>query len=160
MIVVSDTSPLSYAHQIGLLPILHSLYGEIVIPPAVEHELLAVPELHSGLDWLLLRIVPPRGTEQVEAFMDELDRGESEAIVLALELEADLLLIDERTGRDVARRMGIRRTGLIGVLLEAKHRGLITSVANSLDRLVAQTTFRLHPTVRAEVLTLANETDD
>lgn len=50
MIVVSDTSPLSYAHQIGLLPVLHALYGEIVIPPMVEHELLAVPELHNGLD--------------------------------------------------------------------------------------------------------------
>lgn len=160
MIVVSDTSPLSYAHQIGLLAVLHALYGEIVIPPMVEHELLAAPELHSGFDWSLIRIVPPRATEQVEDLIGELDRGESEAIVVALELEADLLLIDERTGRDVARRMGIRRTGLVGVFLEAKHRGLISSVADSLALLVAQTTFRLHPAVRAEVLRLANEVEE
>lgn len=131
-----------------------------MIPPTVAHEVRAAPELHSGSDWSLIRIVPPRATEQVEDFMGELDRGESEAIVLALELGANLLLIDERTGRDVARRMGLRRTGLMGVLLEAKHRGLIPSVADSLDRLVAQTTFRLHPAVRAEVLNLANETNE
>ncbi|WP_256872887.1 DUF3368 domain-containing protein [Candidatus Entotheonella palauensis] len=157
---MSDTSPLSYAHQIGLLPLLHALYSEIVIPPLVEHELLAAPILHAELDWSRIRIVTPIATEQVEDLMNELDRGESEAIVLALELKADLLLIDERTGRNVARRMGIRRTGLLGVLLEAKHRGLLVSVAIVLDRLVTQTTFRIHPTVRAEVLRLAGETEE
>ncbi len=132
-------------------------YGEIVIPSMVENELRAAPELHAGFDWSLIRIASPIAKEQVEDLMGELDRGESEAIALVLELKADLLLIDERTGRDVARRMGIRRTGLVGVLLEAKHRDLISLVAKYLDRLVAQTTFRIHPTVRAEALRLANE---
>ena len=54
--------------------------------------------------------------------------------------------------------MGLRRTGLLGVLLEANNRGLIASVAAELDRLVAHTTFRIHPTVRTEVLRLAQET--
>jgi predicted nucleic acid-binding protein len=54
--------------------------------------------------------------------------------------------------------MGLRRTGLLGVLLEANNRGLIASVAAELDRLMAQTTFRIHPTVRTEVLRLARKT--
>lgn len=63
----------------------------------------------------------PEAARRVEELLAELDRGESESIVVALEVGADLLLIDERTGRDVASRMGIRRTGLLGVLLEAKN---------------------------------------
>jgi predicted nucleic acid-binding protein len=136
---------------------LPSLYGDIVIPHAVEHELHAAPELHAVFDWSLIRVVTPVSTPRVEALLRELDRGESEAIIVALELGADLLLIDERTGRDVAKRLGLRRTGLVGVLLDAKNRGLLDSVAEDLDRLVAQTTFRIHPTVRTEALRLANE---
>jgi predicted nucleic acid-binding protein len=159
VIVVSDTSPLSYLHQISRLPLLHALYGGIVIPPAVVDELRAAPRLHEAFDWSLVRVVTPESAYQVEELLVELDRGESEAIVVALELGADLLLIDERTGRDVARRMGTRRTGLVGVLIEAKSQGLIASVSEELDRLVAQTTFRIHPTVRREALRLANEAD-
>jgi predicted nucleic acid-binding protein len=158
VIVISDTSPLSYLHQIGRLALLHSLYEEIIIPPAVENELRAAAALHAVFDWSLIRVVPPASVRRVEELLEELDRGESEAVIVALELGADLLLIDERSGREVARRMGLPRTGLLGVLLEANNRGLIASVAAELDRLVAHTTFRIHPTVRAEVLRLARET--
>lgn len=157
MIVVSDTSPLSYIHQVGRLSLLTVLYENIIIPPAVADELRAAPRLHETFDWSRVRIVSPEATRRVEELLNELDRGESEAIIVALEVGAELLLIDERTGRDVASRMGIRRTGLIGVLLEAKNRGFIASVSQEIDRLVAQTTFRIHPTVRAEALRLANE---
>lgn len=122
-------------------------------------ELRAAPRLHEVFDWSLIRVVTPESAYQVEELLVELDRGESEAIVVALELGADLLLIDERTGRDIARRMAMRRTGLVGVLIEAKSQGLIASVSEELDRLVAQTTFRIHPTVRTEALRLANEAD-
>jgi predicted nucleic acid-binding protein len=86
-----------------------------------------------------------------------LDPGESEAIVVASEIHADLLLIDEASGREIARRMGIRLTGLLGVLLEAKRRGIVPALAAELDRLQQVTTFRIRPEVRLEVLRLAGE---
>lgn len=157
MIVVSDTSPVSYLHQIGQLALLSELYGRVLVPPTVASELRAASNLHRNLDWSLLDVVAPQSPERVDSLLDELDRGESEAIVLALEQQAELLLIDERTGRDVASRLGIRRTGLLGVLIEAKRRGLVSRVTSEIDRLVSQTTFRISPLVRAEVLRLAGE---
>jgi predicted nucleic acid-binding protein len=77
--------------------------------------------------------------------------------VLAQELNADLLLIDEADGRDIARTMVIRHIGLLGVLLAAKSRGLISSLSHELDRLTKDTSFRIHTQVRIEVLRLAGE---
>ena len=78
---------------------------------------------------------------------------------LAQELRADLLLIDEASGREVAKRYGLRRTGLLGVLLEAKRKGMISSLKDELERLVNETTFRVHHLVRTEVLRLAGESE-
>jgi predicted nucleic acid-binding protein len=112
---------------------------------------------HHDLDWSVLRVVKPKSSELVASLSLSLDRGESEAIVVASEVEADLLLIDEASGREVARKMGIRLTGLLGVLLEAKRRGLLSSVATELDRLQDKTSFRIRHDVRQEVLRLAGE---
>lgn len=157
MIVVSDTSPLTYLHQIGRLSILKTLYGEIIIPPAVEAELRAAPQFHEDLDWTVLRVVAPNSTERLNELLVELDRGESEAIVVALELRADLLLIDESSGREASRRMGIPITGLLGVLLEAKGQGLVASVTDDIKTLVDSTTFRIQPEVRDEIQRLGGE---
>ncbi len=157
MIVVSDTSPLTYLYQIQRFALLQSLYGEVVIPPAVERELKARTHLHEGLEWALLRVVEPKSSEMVTLLSESLDLGESEAIVLATEINADLLLIDEVDGREAARKLGLRFTGLLGVLLEAKERGFVASMSVELDRLVKATTFRIHPEVRQRVLRLAGE---
>lgn len=73
----------------------------------------------------------------------ELDKGEAEAIALALELGADQVLIDERRGRRIAARLNLRYTGILGILVEAKNRGLISEVKPLLDALIDRAGFGL-----------------
>jgi hypothetical protein len=87
----------------------------------------------------------------------ELDPGEAEAIVLGLEMPSDVVLMDERLGRRVASRMGLRPLGVVGVLLDAKQNGLIARVTPLLDDLRAVAGFRISAALYAEALKLAGE---
>jgi uncharacterized protein len=156
VIVVSDASPISYLQQIGRLDLLIRLYGRILIPPAVEKELLAAAKLHAGIDWSLLEVVAPKDPKMVEQLREELDSGESEAIAIAVEMRADLLLIDEAAGREAAKRYRLRRTGTLGVLLDAKQAGLIASASGEFARLI-DTGFWVRREVQDEFLRLAGE---
>ena len=87
----------------------------------------------------------------------DLDRGEAESIALALELNADLIILDEREGRHIARRLGLNVIGVLGVLLEAKHKNHIDKVQPQLDLLRQKAGFYLSDSVYTKLLTLANE---
>jgi hypothetical protein len=139
VIVVSDTSPITNLAAIGRLDLLRQIYGQVIIPDAVFQELTDVGGQHPGaivqqLDWVESRTVSNQIL--VTALQVELDKGEAEAIALARELAADLLLIDEHLGRAAATRLGVRIIGLLGVLIEAKHRGLIQEVKPLVDALM------------------------
>jgi hypothetical protein len=93
----------------------------------------------------------------VDALQAELDIGEAEAIALAVEKQANLLLSDERRGRQVATRMGLTYIGLLGVLLEAKRKGFLPEVKPVLDDLLAKAGFWVSPQLYTRVLQAAGE---
>jgi predicted nucleic acid-binding protein len=161
MIVVSNSSPLVSLAAIGRLELLHDLYDTIIIPRGVHHEVViqglgrpGAAEAQS-LDWIVCRDVSDPNV--VTALESKLDRGEAEAIALAVELQADLLLMDERLGRTEAARFGLRFTGILGVLIEAKGRELLQRIEPILDELQHDAGFYMNEALRARVLQEAGE---
>ena len=145
MIVVSNASPIMNLAVIGQLNLLERLYRKVLIPEAVFQELLAIgPEKLGGVKvqeilWLEKRAISKRSL--ADSLLMELDLGEIEEIILAMERKADLLLLDERRGRKVASRLGLKFIGLLGVLVEAKRKGLIAEVKPILDSLIVRAGF-------------------
>ena len=155
MIVVSDTSPVLNLSVIRKLDLLRDLYGTIVIPPMVAQELI-----HNGfnpetIEWMVIKAPQDRGA--VQALYEMLDPGESEAIVLAQELHADLLLIDERRGWKIASGKLISSAGLLGVLAEAKKKGHIEMCRPILDEMAQQAGFWVGRELRAKYLAALGE---
>src|SRR3954469_23906468 len=135
-IVVSDTSPIRALHQLGQLSLLEMLFGEVLVPPAVAAELAAPRRAFPPIDVTTigcLRLRAPQDQSRVASLLQKLDPGESEAIALALELGADLL-IDEATGRSEARRLGIQPVGVLAVLVRGKQAGAVTAVMPLVER--------------------------
>ena len=146
MIVVADTSPICYLILIDQIDLLFQIYGSITIPTIVQAELKSSNAPQSVQDWI--RQPPPWLNIQLphqppDSSLNRLDPGEQAAIALAEQLGANLLLIDERMGRQIAQQRGLNIIGLIGVLDEAATRKLI-DVSTIVDRL-QQTTFRISP---------------
>ena len=156
MIIVSDTSPISNLLRIGQLSILKNLYSCVIIPQRVYQELRELTKfgidftLIESADWIKTQVI----LDQVLALtlLSELDPGEAEAIVLAIELKADRLLIDERIGRKIAKRYGLNITGLLGILVAAKQNSLIPEIKPLLNQLISQAKFRIHPDLYYQIL--------
>lgn len=143
MIVVSNTTPLIGLAVIGQFDLLRRLFGRIIIAEAVYQEAVvagrdeggAKSEV-SGADWIQVQSV--RDSLAIDVLLDELDRGEAETIVLARELQADWVLMDEKKGRRKLTQLNQPKIGTVGVLLKAKQVGLLAEVRPSVERLRTQ----------------------
>jgi predicted nucleic acid-binding protein len=156
MNIVCNASLLINLSRIGKLDLLHDLYNELTIPEGVWQEVVvegvgqAGAELIGSAAWIKKR--PVKNRELVQALQQELDAGEAEAIALSLEIGAELLLMDEHLGREVARHFGLRYSGLIGALIEAKHKGFIDAIRPLLDSLRQVAGFRVSGALYAQIL--------
>jgi predicted nucleic acid-binding protein len=162
MLVIADAGPLIALARIEHLSLLPTLFEQIQIPDAVHEEVVIGGTGRPGseavreADWVRTGHVHDR--VGVDLLRDRMAAGESEALVLAIETNADLLLIDEERGRRVAESRGITSTGTLGVLLMAKKRAILAAVRPCLDKLTAAG-FRMDQTLYKKVCELAGEAD-
>lgn len=139
VMIVSNTSPLINLAAIGMLKILPQIYTTITIPQAVYTEIIITGHGQPGAmeiqtaSWI--DVQPVTNTSLVTTMMDIVNSGEAEAIALSIECSAQLLLIDERKGRNLAMKHGVPITGLLGVLTVARQRHLIHAVQPVMDDL-------------------------
>lgn len=161
MIIVSNTSPIINLAAIGQLELLQSLYSTITIPQAVYHEIAVRGYKQAGATeiqtyyWFERDQV--QGVALVKRLMQQLDAGEAEAIAPAIEMQADLLLLDERRGRTIAKQLGLAVTGLLGILLVAKQRGYLKAVRPILHELMSVAGFWIDEELYKRVLESAEE---
>ena len=161
MIVVCDASPLINLGRISRLALLPALYDQVVLPQAVWEEGVVRGKGKPGAaevekaPWVQRDTVHNRAL--VQALLQQLDAGEAESIVLAMERKDDLLLMDEPLGREVARHLGVRIMGVVGLLVDARHQGLIDSLAEELDHLRTGAGFDLHESLVERIVRDAGE---
>ena len=139
MKVVSNASPLVNLARISQLTLLPQLFGRVLIPDAVWQEVVEDGRGQPGADEIRVATWIERMSVEnwqlVHSLRQDFDPGEAEAIVLAIETDADWLLMDERLGRETAAHFGLRTVGLVGLLGEAKRQGMVQELRPLLDQL-------------------------
>jgi len=163
MRAVSNTSPLSNLAVIGRLDLVKSQFSEIWIPESVRKELDANPDpvalaaiQHAlGKGWV--RCSSPADSPLLNLLSLHLHRGEAEAIALAAELRAEVVIIDEQEARELAAHVGLRVIGVLGILLRAKREGQIPAIKPEIQSLRQKGKFFIAPNLEAKVLAAAGE---
>jgi len=162
MIIVSDTSSITNLAAINQLHLLKLLYKSIIIPQAVYLELTKnnVPGTKEvqTFSWIITKSV--QNKEEVEHILNSKNNihlGEIEAIILAIEINANLLLMDEKRGRNLALSYQLSVTGLLGILLQAKEKKLISSVKKLMDDMIKIANFRVSKELYQQMLNIAQE---
>jgi uncharacterized protein len=157
--LICDTSSLQYLYQLGLLGSLRRLATDVLVPPAVLHELTVgraegydVPTLED-IDWI--SVVGP-SMSAIGRGLEYLGAGETEVLMLTTERNGAIAVLDDKLARDTAGRIGVPFTGTLGILLDLKRTGLVDRITPLLDRL-QELRFRLAPSVRSMILHEAGE---
>nr|BAL57698.1 hypothetical conserved protein [uncultured Acetothermia bacterium]BAL59382.1 hypothetical conserved protein [Candidatus Acetothermum autotrophicum] len=145
--VVTNSTCLISLERIGQLDLLPALFEPVFIPPKVQEE------FGSMRAWLVEQA--PQNAALVMALKQLVDVGEAEAIALAFEQKTTLVL-DDRKARQVAKRLGVRIIGTVGILVRAKKQGILASIRPQLEAL-KNVGFRITPELEQEALRLANE---
>ncbi len=139
MVVIGNSSPVIHLAKIGRLNLLERLYSRILVPEKVYLECTDTVHYHKETEliaksaWIKRHLI--EDDRLFNLLYAEIDAGEAEALVLALEQKADLLLLDDQEARSMAKKLGLSVTGTLGVLLKAKNEGMINSFAEDLQKL-------------------------
>lgn len=139
-VIIADSGPLISLALIGHLDLLRQLYQQVLVPPAVWHEVtvkgwgMPGAETVSQLTWLEIRKPEPQVLQPLSILVD---LGEAEAIALAQTITDSIVLLDDSQARRVAERFNIPRIGTLGILRRAKKRELITAIRPHVEFLKA-----------------------
>ena len=148
-IIVSDTSSLIALINIGELELLKRVYDAVVITPEIAEEYgIETP------DWI--RIEAVKDEQKLKLLNLELDRGEASGIALAMENDDSLLIIDEKKGRGIAKKLGIKISGILGVMIRAKETGAIDRM-NPLIEKLERVDFRMSASLKTQILRRVRE---
>ncbi|MGK7954959.1 MAG: DUF3368 domain-containing protein [Crocosphaera sp.] len=158
MIIISDTSPLCYLILIDCIELLPILYEKVIIPQAVYQELQAeaTPKvvkqwIENYPDWLVIRNIMNASDSQ----LDQLDKGEREGIILAEEMKANLLILDDKLARTIATQRGLKIIGLLGILLDSARNNII-DLPTKVNQL-QETSFFVSPKLLKSILSQYQE---
>lgn len=139
MIVISNTTPIISLSAIGRLDILKSLFGKVLIAEAVYDEIKAKQQYgynEIAFDFIEVRAI--KGHMYKDFLLTELDSGEAETIILAKEIQADFVIIDENLGYRIANNTGLTTIRTLSILLRAKEKGYVTELKPLLDDMIAK----------------------
>jgi predicted nucleic acid-binding protein len=158
MLTVSNTSPLLNLAIIDHLSLLEKQFQTVYVPESVLAELRVNENLNGSnhlkvaLEKGWLKVQPVQNKAFVQLLRRELDQGESEAIALAIEKQADLILLDEKEGRRIARTLNLKITGILGIAIKASQNGDLESISEFIQTLRTQAHFHISPSLEREIL--------
>jgi predicted nucleic acid-binding protein len=164
---ICDSSTLIHLARIARLHLLQEIHKKILVAPAVWREVVeegrewpGSSEVEEGkrLGWI--EVVAPANYPLINFLRKDLHDGESETIVLAVELNPDIVFLDESEARKIARVYGLKISGVIGILIRAKREGRISSLQEELDRLRIDCGFWIGDEIYRKALRASGEDQD